>query len=444
MLNLEMIKSDISELMENCVDIVKYTAAKKNLELLLNIKPGIPRYMSTDPIRLKQVITNLLSNALKFTDLGEVELEVDFGKVSDVKGKFSFSVRDTGIGISDEQKRKLFKSFSQADSSTTRKFGGTGLGLVISEMIANKLGSRIEIDSEPGKGSVFKFEILADFQYSEAPTLSKIGSLKKCLIIDDSSKNGLILRNILEQWNITSITCDNGLTALKILEESEPFDFIICDYHMPYIDGLETVRLIREKHMFTQELRPFILIHSASDEPQIIDRSNELGIRFTLLKPVKITELFNCLSQLNEPPARRTTPQFDQGITANISRPFLILIAEDVPMNLILLKAMINKAMPNVNFLEAGDGIQALNEYKRISPDLIFMDVQMPGMDGIEVTREIREHEKSNGKYVPIIALTAGALKEDEEECLEAGMTDFLTKPVTTENIKSVLDKYLL
>ncbi|MBK8395824.1 MAG: PAS domain-containing protein [Leptospiraceae bacterium] len=441
MLELELIKTDMFELVENCVDIVKYSAAKKHLEVLLNIDTNMPRYGMVDPIRLKQVITNLLSNAVKFTGTGEVELKIAYESQQNGMGYFIISVRDTGIGITEEQKGKLFKAFSQADGSTTRKYGGTGLGLVISEMIVNKFGGKIQLDSKQGEGSTFWFKITTETEDSEKPFLGNIDKIKRCLILDDNANNQLILERMLETFGIESESSDNGLTALKMLEQSKPFDIIICDYHMPCIDGLETIRLIREKLKLTPEKQPIILLHSSSDDAEIVNRSNELGVRFNLVKPVKMGDLAAYLSQIHKPGFDNKKSNNRNSTLQN--QQVSILIAEDVDMNIILLKAMLSKLLPNAVFIEANTGTEALRKYKTEPIDLIFMDVQMPEMDGLDVTREIRKLELPSGKHLPIIALTAGAFKEDEENCLSAGMTDFLTKPVKQENIKSIISKYL-
>jgi len=447
MMHLEMIHTDIIELVENCVDIVKYGASKKNLEVLLNIETNIPRFCITDPIRLKQVLTNLLSNAVKFTEEGEVELKVQFEKISSNSGKFLFSVRDTGIGITDEQKSKLFKAFAQADTSTTRKFGGTGLGLAISEMIVKKLDSNIHIDSKIGTGSTFWFELVTQAEEGNRLEISNFGKVERVLIIDDNANNRLILEQMLETFGIKSESCDNGLTALKLLEQSKPFDVIICDYHMPYIDGLETIRLIREKLKISPEKQPIILLHSPSDDSDIHKKSIELGVRFSLIKPVKMGELFSCLRNLNSPELIKNDSNKTKTFIPEISnseKEVSILIAEDVLMNIILLKAMLSKSLPNARYAEANTGLEALEKYKEIRPDLIFMDVQMPEIDGLTVTRMIRKLEQESQKKVPIIALTAGAFKEDQEKCLEAGMNDFLSKPIESEKINDVLKKYLV
>jgi len=444
MLHLEMIKTDMIELLENSVDIVKFQAGKKNLELLLHIDQSMPRFAFTDPIRLKQVLANLLGNAVKFTEKGEVELKVKYKKMENGNGHISFFVCDTGIGITEEQKSKLFKSFSQADSSTTRKFGGTGLGLTISDLIVKELGGKIQVDSRYGEGSTFYFDIVTKMEEGSRLDKDEIKLIKRCLIIDDNANNRWILQDMLSNWDIECEACDNGLSALKLLETSKPFDVIICDYNMPYIDGLETIRMIREKLKLTEEKQPIILLHSSSDDAEFHKRCDELGVRFRLTKPVKSHDMHLYLCQVYEPNMKQneevilTVPIVQKPIAESVN----ILIAEDVQMNMVMIKALITKIHPEAVFHEAVNGIEVIRIMSEVLPDIIFMDVQMPELDGIETTKKIRKMEKESGAHVPIIALTAGAFKEEQERCLTAGMDEFLTKPIESEKVQAVLMKY--
>ncbi|ERP30862.1 PAS domain S-box protein [Chitinivibrio alkaliphilus] len=444
MLHLEMIQTDMIELLENSIDIVKYQAGEKNLELLLHIDQAMPRFAVTDPIRLKQILANLLGNAVKFTTEGEVELKVQYEDIEDGRGKLSFFVRDTGVGITEEQKEKLFKAFSQADSSTTRKFGGTGLGLIISDLIAKKLGGKILVDSTQGEGTTFYFEFVAETEHGEMDETDSIENIERCLIIDDNANNRLILEGMLKNWDITSEACDNGLTALKLLETSKPFDVIICDYHMPYIDGLETIRMIREKLHLSTEKQPIILLHSSADDEKLYEQYDELGVRFRLIKPVKSTDLYSYLCKLHDPQATPNQPKIlDAPLgTAEGSGSATILIAEDVELNMTLIKAHIDRLFPKASVHEAVNGIEAVQLAREITPDIILMDIQMPEMDGNDATREIRALEKELGGHIPIIALTAGALKEEREKSISAGMDDFLTKPIEKEKLRTMLTKY--
>jgi PAS domain S-box-containing protein len=445
MLDLDIIKSDMVQIFEDSIDIVKFAAAEKNIELLLDIDPSMPRFANVDAVRLKQVLANLLGNAVKFTLKGEVELKIRYKAVDGDNGKLSISVRDTGIGINKEQQRKLFKSFSQADSSTTRKFGGTGLGLVISQLIAEKMGGAIKIKSTVGVETIFYFDITTRFEAGNKLDYTKIKGVKRCLIIDDNINNQTIMKQMLLQWQIESECCDSGFEALKIIEQPEPFDLIICDYHMPYINGIETIRMLRAKLKFSSEKQPVILLHSSLDNIQIEDDFLELGIRFRLSKPVKSNDLFNYLSNLYEDNMTNLDKENIESPKANnVHENVKILVAEDVFLNMVLIKAMLSELGYTNEIIEAKNGIEAIEKYQKMSPDLILMDVHMPELDGISATKKIRAIELLTGNNVPIIALTAGALKEEREKCFASGMNDFLTKPVVPEKIREMLNKYLI
>uniref|UniRef100_UPI0030EF3299 hybrid sensor histidine kinase/response regulator n=1 Tax=uncultured Cyclobacterium sp. TaxID=453820 RepID=UPI0030EF3299 len=391
----------------------------------------------------QQILANLLSNAVKFTKKGEVIVKVDYIPLEGNQGTLKISVKDTGIGISQEQKAKLFKSFSQADSSTTRKFGGTGLGLVISQMIAEKMGSKINIDSEPDVGTTFFFEIMTRFERGEKPDQTQIASVKRCLIIDDNANNRVILQQMLNQWQIDSDLCENGFQALQVLEKALPYDVIICDYNMPYINGLETIRIMKERLNLSLEKQPVILLYSSAQDEAIHQKCLEIGVRFRLTKPVKSHDLFIYLSNLNQ--ELKASPKKEREETTHSIDPnekIKIIIAEDNSLNMVLSKTLLLQLMPNSEIYEAKNGVIAVEQYKKIIPDIVFMDIQMPELDGIGATKQIRGIENSTGTHIPIIALTAGALKEEKEKCLAAGMDEFLTKPLEVQKIESVLKKF--
>jgi len=447
-LELELIKTDMYELLEQSIDIIKYAAAKKNLEVLLNIDQNMPRFAVVDPVRLKQILANLLGNAVKFTEAGEIELKVGFEQQKKFTGVFHFSVRDTGIGITDLQKQKLFKAFSQGDSSTTRKFGGTGLGLIISENIAGKMGSKLSLDSTHGEGTSFYFDIDTETEYGEKLIMGKIEDIKRCLIIDDNENNRKILEHMLAAWDIACTSCENGFESLKLIERSKPFDVIICDYHMPYLDGLETIKMIRNNLKLSPEKQPIILLHSSADDAQLVMQCKDLGVRWRLTKPVKQNELYMKLLELYSKDSEETALKEDerkepkplfQGNTA-----ITILIAEDNALNMLLAKSIVTASIPSAGIIETVNGKEAVELTLRERPDIVFMDVQMPELDGNDATREIRKHEKDKELTpVRIIGLTAGATKQEKEKSLSAGMDDLITKPIDIEKLRQVMQKYL-
>ncbi len=455
-LELDLIDANLTELAEQTADIIKFHAERKGLELLLDIPPDMPAVVKIDPVRLKQVLINIISNAVKFTEKGEVELKIIFtpeggeNKFNNVinKGRFDFFVRDTGIGITAEQQKKLFKAFIQADNSITRKFGGTGLGLTISNLLVEKMGGTIKIKSEYAKGSTFYFSIEADYiKDGAAQELHSLIPVKKVLIIDDNENNRIILEHNLRHAGIDCTSCDNGLSALQILETT-PFDLIIADYNMPYLNGLETIKMVREKLGLTPDIIPAILLHSSTDDHLIRAECKKLGIDFNLSKPVKARELFHYLKNIrSKEKIQQSLPADDneniEPVLDESLRPFIVLIAEDVQMNMTLIKILVKKNIPSAELIEAVNGKEAVEKYISHKPDLILMDIQMPEMDGVEAVKSIRAFEAGSLERVAVIALTAGAVKEEKEKCMLAGMDDFITKPVDPALLRKTLDKYL-
>jgi PAS domain S-box-containing protein len=449
MMELETIKTDMVELFEHSVDIIKFAGGRKELEILLDIDRSMPRFAMIDPIRTKQILANLLGNAVKFTEQGEVELKVRFTPIDSHHGCFSVFVRDTGIGITEEQKDKLFKAFSQADSSTTRRYGGTGLGLMISDSIVQKMGGKIQVLSRPSEGSTFFFDLHAEIETEATAPPDTISHVRKCLLIDDNINNQRILHDTLSHWGIACTSCGSGRDALNLLQ-TENFDLIICDHEMPSMDGLETIRAIRKQHRMTLGQEPVIFLLSSSEDPELNQEWEALGVRFFISKPVKQQQLFTCLTRIREhtnddlmthSPASSATPA-ESDVTQKDDGGLLILIAEDVQINMVFVKLLLSKLSPGAVMIEAEDGRAAVKKYLEFKPDLIFMDVQMPELDGQEATREIRKIEASTGGHVPIVALTAGALTEEMERCYDAGMDEFITKPIDARKLASILEKY--
>ncbi len=448
-LELFLVETDIIELTEQSVDIVKHTASEKRLELLLNIQAGMPRFALVDPVRLKQVLVNILSNAVKFTSEGEVALQLNCSKRKKDRCTFHFSVRDTGIGITKDQQKKLFDPFYQADVSTTRKYGGTGLGLPISGLLADKMGGNITLSSTPDKGSTFFFSIETAYKTGKEPDISSIGDIKNVLVVDDNKNNRLILKTILESWGIGFTGTGNGLTALKLIQKaSKPFDVIIVDYSMPVFDGLEVIRGIREKIGLPAKQQPVILLYGSADDNIIHQECSRLDVLHKLVKPVKRGELFSALQhiqqrhEMTKEPVPHDGPQ-QPGSLLSEKYASRVLLVEDVALNMDLMRSVLTKMLPEAKVLEASNGKEAVDLVQKGDVvDMIFMDIQMPVMDGIDATRIIRAHEKKLGRYTPIIALTAGVVKGEKEKCLEAGMDDFLSKPLNQKMLATILEKY--
>lgn len=444
-LDLEFIEHDIYEIANSSIDIIKFQASQKLLELILNIPPNLPRIMLLDPIRLKQVLINLLSNAVKFTEEGEVELKIQFEKKSDSHGVLTFEVRDTGIGISDEQQKKLFQAFAQADSSTTRKYGGSGLGLTISNLLVHKMGGQISLESKVDEGS--KFEFSFDVQYHALEKNQELVlDIRKVLILDDNANNVTVLEENLKYWKVPFLSTQDPYYALKILESDPTIDLGIIDYHMPGIDGVEVIMKIRNELKITKDKLKLILLHSSTDTELLKNFYKKFDISFGLLKPVKSDELYNFLVNIRNKIIIKEFQEQQESVSKTIinDKTYDILIAEDIDMNMLLIKTLILQQLPMARIFECKNGDIAYKTYKTQPIDLVFMDVQMPKMDGITATKLIRAHEQDVNKRTPIIALTAGALKEEKENCMNAGMDEFLTKPVQSDVLISIIEKYLL
>lgn len=443
-LELDIVEIGILPFMDECIDIIKFHANNKGLELILDIDPNMPEYFQIDPIRVKQIIINLLSNAVKFSDSGEVELRLEFKEKAEKTGLFRFEVRDTGIGISEIQKQKLFQAFSQADSSTTRKYGGTGLGLIISRLLSEKMNSEIKLESEYGKGTKFYFTIEAKFRNEKINRNIK-SNIKQILILDDNDSSSRIMKRQIENLGIKCVTYDNSISTLKAIEKTD-FDMIFIDQIMPYMSGVETLKLMKEKLGYRLHKIPIVLLQSVPESNHEI-KNYSIGPIYLLQKPVKPNELINVLCYQGEEISLAGKVQEKKGLPSpdNIlfDKIVYILLVEDIIPNMLLAKALIHQFLPNAVIIEAYNGKEAISLFERMKVDIILMDVQMPEMDGLESTKMIREKEKSNNSRVPIIALTAGALQEEKEKALNHGMDDFLTKPIEFKELKSVLLKWV-
>ncbi len=445
-LELDEVPTDIIQLIEQTADICKLNASKKSLEMLLNMPLDMPRIVKVDPVRLKQILVNLLSNAIKFTEKGEIELGVEFvpDNTFENRGYFKFLVRDTGIGISDSEKTKLFKAFMQADSSTTRRFGGTGLGLVISNQLVTKMDAVLELDSEPQKGSVFYFTLNRGFELASIPEANLEIGLKRVLVVDDNEHNRLILCKWLQSFHLEVIESVNGLEALNVLNNDSFFDAILIDYHMPFFDGIETIRIIREKLKLTKI--PILMLHSSAEDAIISESCKKYDVHSKLVKPVKSSQLYAALAGIKGDAMRVSdaiTPKETTRLPKDANEAATILIVDDVPLNVLLARSLISRILPDATIHEAANGLEAVEVYERVRPEIIFMDVQMPVMDGYEAATRIRSIDGEDSEVV-IIALTAGVVKGERDKCIEAGMNDFLSKPINPNELSQKLEEYLL
>ncbi|HRE58199.1 MAG TPA: response regulator, partial [Candidatus Kapabacteria bacterium] len=446
-LELSYEKSDIFELSSQVVEIVSFQARKKHIELLLNMSNTIPRFVWCDEIRLRQILVNLLGNAVKFTNKGEIELKIEpVAFIDSTHITLRFSVRDTGIGIDEKNQKIIFEAFAQEDLSTTKKYGGTGLGLAISSRLLQLMGSELLLDSVQGKGSIFYFDITLQAESGDPIVWNGLEMFHSILVVDDNQNNLEIVRTILASKNIAAVTVQSGNEAIQLLQKPHNFDAVFVDYQMPEMDGIETIKKIRLDLGLTQDRLPIILLYSSVDDEKINSACKEYGVQVRLVKPIDMKQVFYGLSHLttatttqNNTVSHRDTAIVNDEYSSN--NEYTILIAEDQPVNMMLLTTIIHNILPNVRIIEAYNGEQAVRSIEQHSPSLIFMDIQMPEMNGYDATRAIRQTAK--GAKIPIIALTAGVVKGEREKCLDAGMNDYITKPVVQQTIADTLARWL-
>ncbi len=441
-LELDISKTDIFELAGQATDVVSYQAQKKGVEMLLNLEKELPRFVHIDDIRLKQILINLLGNAVKFTKEGEIELKIQrLEDLADGHKLIRFEVRDTGIGISEENQKKIFDAFSQEDGSTTKQYGGTGLGLTISNKLLAMMGSELKLISQLNKGSRFYFDIPLKTENGNYIKKTDTDFIKKVLVVDDNENNRLILREMFSLKNIQMDEATNGFDALQKIENNGDYDTVLMDLNMPYMDGLETAAKIRNNFSQEKTNLPIVLLHSSADDDYIHKKCKELSIQIKLSKPIKIKALYDSLAQLNHrKPVQKATaasPPSQKSLQDN----YRVLIAEDNTINMFLAKTIVLKVSPNTEILEATDGLAAFEMVRDYHPDIILMDIQMPVMSGHEATKKIKESPLI--KDIPIVAITAGNIKGEREKCLNSGMVDFVAKPIVEKNIRQIFEKWL-
>lgn len=447
-LQLELRDFNLRNLLEDTADLLAERAHNKGLDLtaVLPLEPVI--MVKSDENRLRQVFVNLLGNAIKFTEVGEIILRLE-QRQSDEHGiTLSFEVIDTGIGMTDEQSSDVFDSFSQADNSTTRRFGGTGLGLTISSQLVKLMGGELQVESELGKGSRFYFELtLEHAELVEAQVeFSQALAAKQVLIVDDNATNREILHIQCQAWGLRDSIADNGSKALELLRrasaQGQPFDLALLDWHMPYMDGIELAEFIRDD----PEIKPLHLVmlsSAAFDEES--ERARKAGIERYLNKPVRQAALFDCLSEvINSDISTATSSQPVTTTDAHSGAVFdaHILLAEDNLVNQEVARNMLELLGCKVTLASTGE--QAVTLVAQQSFDLILMDCHMPHKDGFEATRDIRRSSPDNdSKTLPIIALTANIQSGIEQQCLAAGMNAYMSKPFDKRQLMEALEHWL-
>lgn len=434
---LEHISFNLVETVEESVEIYAHKAAENGLELLSVIDPEINPSRKGDPSRLRQIILNLISNALKFTEHGEIVVRVETDQYSGSANMLHFSVSDTGIGIPEEKLEAIFESFTQVDSSTSRKYGGTGLGLTICRSLSGLMGGEIWVESEYGKGSTFHFTADLDVSEKEVqePELKTMDLKdKRILVVDDNATNRMIVNRQLTVYGAVVEEVESADSALDAIEKSSPFDMILVDCQMPDKDGFELIELLKAKG---RELHTIMMLSSA-DLNENMSRARDLGISEYLIKPVKQKELIHHVSSTLTGAGIQGFEEVQPEKEEEEVKPLSILLVEDNVDNRLLINAYLKKLPHKID--EAENGREAVEKFKQGDYDVVLMDIQMPVMDGHEATRTIREWEKDNHKPpTRIIALTAHAIKEEIDKCLEAGCDSHLSKPVKKSTIIETL-----
>jgi two-component system sensor histidine kinase/response regulator len=443
-LELEPVPFGLRESLGEMLKTLAPLAHAKGLELVYEIRPDVPDDLVGDTGRIGQIVLNLVGNAIKFTERGEVAVRVDTEAVTAETVTLNVSVQDTGIGIPDDKSRLIFDAFAQADASTTRRFGGTGLGLAISRRLVERMSGRIWLESEVGRGSTFHFTV--ELQRAEQPVPKRIAAPPRALrglpvlAADDNATNRRLLEATLTSWGVAATIVADGRSALAALEQARAsgrmFRLVLLDARMPDLDGFAVAERIRQEPGLAGATVMLLTSDVMSGD---LARCRQLGVARHLVKPLTPSELLNAVLLALGPSPEAESPQTHGGDDA--SRPLHVLVAEDNTVNQVLIVRLLEK-LGHTSFL-AGNGEEAVRAYETQVFDVVLMDVQMPVMDGLAATAAIREREARDPgrRRLPIMALTAFALRGDRERCLAAGMDDYLTKPIKPADLAAALKR---
>jgi signal transduction histidine kinase/DNA-binding response OmpR family regulator len=451
-IDLEAIDFDLRDCIEGTLKTLAFRADEKKLELLWEMGAEVPEVVRGDSSRLRQVVINLVGNAIKFTSEGEVALKIQVETADGEDLILHFTISDTGIGIPLEKQEHIFDPFSQADSSTTRKYGGTGLGLSISARLVGMMGGRMWVESEIGRGTQFHFTVLlgvADSKAIEVGTAAPPEILRatKVLVVDDNRANRRILEAMLKRWEMRTTLAASGEEALAQLsaahESGDPHALILTDMHMPKMDGFTLIEQIRQKTEFSMAI---VMMLTSAGHRGDAARCNELGVAAYLLKPIRQSELREAIARAlgagQQGGAIPLITRYSLQDTRDPSATLRILLVEDNAVNQRLAARLLEKRGHRVT--ATANGREALDALEKGAYDLVLMDLQMPEMDGFQATAAIRERERDNGNHLHVIALTAHAMKGDRERCLAAGMDGYLAKPIRPRELDELLESCLL
>jgi two-component system, sensor histidine kinase and response regulator len=441
-LELETVAFHLRDTLSDTLQTLALRADEKGLELAVHIPPGIPDRLLGDPVRLRQVVVNLVGNAIKFTHSGEVVVDLALEALDESRARIAFEVRDTGEGIPEAQRQRIFEAFGQADSSTTRRSGGTGLGLSIAAQLVEMMGGQIRLTSGPGGvGSCFSFSINLGLPAErDEPTQQPLGLHgQRVLVVDDNGTNRMILEEILASWGMRPTVVSGGEEALAVVDQAkdDPFPLALLDVMMPGMDGYTLAARIRERRELAG-MRILMLSSSARSGDVLLRR--QLQISRLLMKPVKQSELLNAVAEAlglatAPSPAKHASHELPQDWTAQ-----RVLLVEDGLTNQKVAIDLLTHRGHEVEL--ACNGAEALEHLERRDFDVVLMDIHMPVMDGLAASRAIRERERGTGEHIAIVAMTASATKEDRERCLAAGMDDYVTKPFRAAELFRAVEAY--
>lgn len=446
-LDIESIPFDLRESLGETMKALGFRAHQKGLELIYEVQPDVPEAVLGDPGRVRQIIVNLVGNSIKFTERGEILLSVTPEAESSEAGSLHFAIKDTGVGIPADKQQEIFKAFSQADGSMARKYGGSGLGLTICRKLVEMMNGRIWVESDLGKGSTFHFT--ASLGVQDKPSLrsaplqpAQLRDLH-ALIVDDNYTNRRVLQGMLTRWGMRPTAVEGGRAALQALEIAKstghPFPLILLDGQMPEMDGFALAEQIQKDPGL---LAVTIMMLTSAGHLGDAARCRELGISAYLVKPIRQTELVDAICQvLNKVSKARNIPLVTRHTLQENKHRSRVLLVEDNAVNQTLAVRLLEKRGYSVTV--AGNGREAVEAFENNQFDVVLMDIQMPEMDGFEATATIRAKEKLTAGHVPIIAITAHALKGDQERCISAGMDGYISKPIRTNELFSTIESML-
>ncbi len=436
-LELEEIRFSLREFLDETLKIMARDAHRKGIELACRVDPEAPDLLVGDPNRLRQVLLNLVGNAVKFTETGEVVVSVSADSSSESTAGLRFSVKDTGIGISEEKQESVFSPFQQADGSTTRRFGGTGLGLTVSRQLVGLMGGKIRLKSQPDQGSEFQFTARLGIQPEEKDRkplslAAEVEGTIRALVVEDNEASRSIIQEMLVSWGIEAEAEPGADEALARLKQGEDFGLLVVDAEMPDTDGEAFLTTLPQPSAGPV---PAVVMLTAMNRKIRRDSPEASGRRAFVKKPVQPNELFDAVKTVLRltPKSDQTAPEEEEGASAEFGPSLDILVAEDTAFNQKFISRLLGRWGHRAMIVD--DGLQAIEALESKYFDLVLMDVQMPNLDGFSATREIREKEQESGRHTPIIAMTAHAMKGDRERCIEAGMDDYISKPISSEKL---------